>query len=225
MRYYGIFVTILHLPLISGTFFSVEKFTESFLSLPLEHTVWFESFKCNYSIYIFYIYLENILQTWCLIISCTNLVKVPFPVLEDFILVNYQTNLWLVGLAHFMCMPNNMFKRLTLSGFVIRLSAKMICCNCYSETVREYEGQFHHRLEQERSQWNQYRENVEREIAELRRRLSEGQEEENLENEMKKVSQDRAVSQPWQLGGLQLSEFSSQHSIKNGTISFNYAAW
>lgn len=69
----------------------------------------------------------------------------------------------------------------------------MICCNCYSETVREYEGQFHHSLEQERAQWNQYRENVEREIAELRRRLSEGQEEENLENEMKKVSQDRAT--------------------------------
>ncbi|KAM6466357.1 rab GTPase-binding effector protein 1 isoform 1-T1 [Liasis olivaceus] len=58
------------------------------------------------------------------------------------------------------------------------------------ETVHEYEGQFHHRLEQERSQWNQYRENVEREIAELRRRLSEGQEEENLENEMKKAQED-----------------------------------
>ncbi|KAK9412428.1 rab GTPase-binding effector protein 1 [Crotalus adamanteus] len=58
------------------------------------------------------------------------------------------------------------------------------------ETVGEYEGQFHHRLEQERSQWNQYRENVEREIAELRRRLSEGQEEENLENEMKKAQED-----------------------------------
>ncbi|XP_032071435.1 rab GTPase-binding effector protein 1 isoform X2 [Thamnophis elegans] len=58
------------------------------------------------------------------------------------------------------------------------------------ETVCEYEGQFHHRLEQERSQWNQYRENVEREIAELRRRLLEGQEEENLENEMKKAQED-----------------------------------
>ncbi|XP_063154094.1 rab GTPase-binding effector protein 1 isoform X2 [Candoia aspera] len=58
------------------------------------------------------------------------------------------------------------------------------------ETVREYEGQFHHRLEQERSQWTQYRENLEREIAELRRRLSEGQEEENLENEMKKAQED-----------------------------------
>ncbi|XP_072834417.2 rab GTPase-binding effector protein 1 [Pogona vitticeps] len=58
------------------------------------------------------------------------------------------------------------------------------------ETVRDYELQFHHRLEQERAQWNQYRENVEREILELRRRLSEGQEEENLENEMKKAQED-----------------------------------
>lgn len=58
------------------------------------------------------------------------------------------------------------------------------------ETVREYEVQFHHRIEQERAQWNQYRENLEREIAELRRRLSEGQEEENLENEMKKAQED-----------------------------------
>uniref|UniRef100_A0A8D0GU51 Rab GTPase-binding effector protein 1 n=1 Tax=Sphenodon punctatus TaxID=8508 RepID=A0A8D0GU51_SPHPU len=58
------------------------------------------------------------------------------------------------------------------------------------ETVREYELQFHHRLEQERAQWNQYRENTEREIADLRRRLSEGQEEENLENEMKRAQED-----------------------------------
>uniref|UniRef100_A0ACB8EDD1 Rab GTPase-binding effector protein 1 n=1 Tax=Sphaerodactylus townsendi TaxID=933632 RepID=A0ACB8EDD1_9SAUR len=58
------------------------------------------------------------------------------------------------------------------------------------DTVRDYERQFHHRLEKERAQWNQYRENVEREIAELRRRLSEGQEEENLENEMKKAQED-----------------------------------
>lgn len=55
------------------------------------------------------------------------------------------------------------------------------------DTVREYEVQFHQRLEQERAQWAQYREGVERELAELRRRLSEGQVEENLENEMKKV--------------------------------------
>ncbi|XP_044285732.1 rab GTPase-binding effector protein 1 isoform X3 [Varanus komodoensis] len=58
------------------------------------------------------------------------------------------------------------------------------------ETVRDCELQIHHRLEQERAQWNQYRENVEREIAELRRRLSEGQEEENLEDEMKKAQED-----------------------------------
>lgn len=55
------------------------------------------------------------------------------------------------------------------------------------ETVCEYEVQYRQRLEQERAQWNQYRESVEREIGELRRRLTEGQEEENLEDEMKKV--------------------------------------
>ncbi|XP_070249810.1 rab GTPase-binding effector protein 1 isoform X2 [Myotis yumanensis] len=58
------------------------------------------------------------------------------------------------------------------------------------ETVRDYEHQFHLRLEQERTQWTQYRESAEREIADLRRRLSEGQEEENLENEMKKAQED-----------------------------------
>ncbi|KAI4787135.1 hypothetical protein KUCAC02_036666, partial [Chaenocephalus aceratus] len=58
------------------------------------------------------------------------------------------------------------------------------------DTISEYEVQFHHRLEQERSQWNQYREAVERELGELRRRLSGGQEEENLEDEMKKAQED-----------------------------------
>uniref|UniRef100_A0A8C2W234 Rabaptin, RAB GTPase binding effector protein 1 n=1 Tax=Chinchilla lanigera TaxID=34839 RepID=A0A8C2W234_CHILA len=58
------------------------------------------------------------------------------------------------------------------------------------ETVRDYEHQFHLRLEQERTQWAQYRESAEREIADLRRMLSEGQEEENLENEMKKAQED-----------------------------------
>uniref|UniRef100_A0A8C6NLR9 Rab GTPase-binding effector protein 1 n=1 Tax=Nothobranchius furzeri TaxID=105023 RepID=A0A8C6NLR9_NOTFU len=58
------------------------------------------------------------------------------------------------------------------------------------DTVCEYEVQFHQRLEQERGQWNQYREAVEREMGELRRRLSEGQEEENLEDEMKKAQED-----------------------------------
>ncbi|KAM4620791.1 rab GTPase-binding effector protein 1 isoform 2-T2 [Polymixia lowei] len=58
------------------------------------------------------------------------------------------------------------------------------------DTVCEYEVQFHQRLEQERAQWNQYREAVERELGELRRRLTEGQEEENLEDEMKKAQED-----------------------------------
>ncbi|XP_076131434.1 rab GTPase-binding effector protein 1 isoform X1 [Alosa pseudoharengus] len=58
------------------------------------------------------------------------------------------------------------------------------------DTVRDYEMQFHQRLEQERAQWAQYRETTEREMAELRRRLSEGQEEENLENDMKKAQED-----------------------------------
>ncbi|KAM9348454.1 rab GTPase-binding effector protein 1 [Symphorus nematophorus] len=58
------------------------------------------------------------------------------------------------------------------------------------ETVCEYEVQFHQRLEQERAQWNQYREAVERELGDLRRRLTEGQEEENLEDEMKKAQED-----------------------------------
>ncbi|XP_063098232.1 rab GTPase-binding effector protein 1 isoform X2 [Cavia porcellus] len=58
------------------------------------------------------------------------------------------------------------------------------------ETVHDYEHQFHRRLEQERTQWAQYRESAEREIADLRRMLSEGQEEENLENEMKKAQED-----------------------------------
>uniref|UniRef100_A0A665U6S7 Rab GTPase-binding effector protein 1 n=1 Tax=Echeneis naucrates TaxID=173247 RepID=A0A665U6S7_ECHNA len=58
------------------------------------------------------------------------------------------------------------------------------------ETVCEYEVQFHQRLEQERAQWNQYREAMERELGDLRRRLTEGQEEENLEDEMKKAQED-----------------------------------
>lgn len=61
--------------------------------------------------------------------------------------------------------------------------------------------QFHQRLEQERGQWAQYREGVERELAELRRRLSEGQVEENLENEMKKVCENqRCFLKPSQSG-------------------------
>lgn len=65
----------------------------------------------------------------------------------------------------------------------------ILCSLCVTpkETVCEYEVQYRQRLEQERGQWNQYRESAEREIGELRRRLTEGQEEENLEDEMKKV--------------------------------------
>ncbi|XP_056601471.1 rab GTPase-binding effector protein 1 isoform X1 [Triplophysa dalaica] len=54
----------------------------------------------------------------------------------------------------------------------------------------DFKLQFQQKLEQERSQWAQYREAMEREVAELRRRLSQGQEEENLENEMKKAQED-----------------------------------
>ncbi|XP_071431436.1 rab GTPase-binding effector protein 1 [Pithys albifrons albifrons] len=88
------------------------------------------------------------------------------------------------------------------------------------ETVRDYELQYHHRLEQERAQWNQYRENVEREIAELRRRLSEGQEEENLENEMKKAQEDaeklRSVVMPMEkeIGALKEKLAEAEEKIK-----------
>lgn len=84
-------------------------------------------------------------------------------------------------------------------------SWKWICGQCTSavlnprlyspvipETVCEYEVQYHRRLDQERAQWNQYRESAEREMAELRRRLTEGQEEQNLEDEMKKVGRVRS---------------------------------
>lgn len=58
------------------------------------------------------------------------------------------------------------------------------------DAEREFKLQFQQKLEQERAQWAQYRDGMEREVAELRRRLSEGQEEENLENEMKKAQED-----------------------------------
>ncbi|XP_026109418.1 rab GTPase-binding effector protein 1-like isoform X1 [Carassius auratus] len=58
------------------------------------------------------------------------------------------------------------------------------------DAEREVKLRSQQKLEQERAQWAQYRDGVEREIAELRRRLSEGQEEENLENEMKKAQED-----------------------------------
>ncbi|XP_053563490.1 rab GTPase-binding effector protein 1 [Bombina bombina] len=88
------------------------------------------------------------------------------------------------------------------------------------ETVRDYEIQFHHRLEQERAQWGQYRESVEREIAELRRRLSEGQQEENLENDMKKAQEDaeklRSVVMPMEqeIGALKEKLTEAEERIK-----------
>ncbi|KAM8977123.1 rab GTPase-binding effector protein 1 [Pelodytes ibericus] len=88
------------------------------------------------------------------------------------------------------------------------------------ETVREYELQFHHRLEQERAQWGQYRESVEREIGELRRRLSEGQQEENLENDMKKAQEDaeklRSVVMPMEkeIGTLKEKLTEAEEKIK-----------
>uniref|UniRef100_A0A8C5PME8 Rabaptin, RAB GTPase binding effector protein 1 n=1 Tax=Leptobrachium leishanense TaxID=445787 RepID=A0A8C5PME8_9ANUR len=88
------------------------------------------------------------------------------------------------------------------------------------ETVREYELQFHHRLEQERAQWGQYRESVEREIAELRRRLCEGQQEENLENDMKKAQEDaeklRSVVMPMEkeIGTLKEKLTEAEEKIK-----------
>ncbi|XP_042561966.1 rab GTPase-binding effector protein 1 isoform X2 [Clupea harengus] len=88
------------------------------------------------------------------------------------------------------------------------------------DTVREYEVQFHQRLEQERAQWAQYRETAEREMAELRRRLSEGQEEENLENDMKKAQEDaeklRSVVMPMEheIAALKAKLTSSEDRVK-----------
>ncbi len=64
---------------------------------------------------------------------------------------------------------------------------KSLSWRACSDAEREFKLQFQQKLEQDRAQWAQYRDGMEREVAELRRRLSEGQEEENLENEMKKV--------------------------------------
>lgn len=88
------------------------------------------------------------------------------------------------------------------------------------DTVHEYELQFHRRLEQERAQWGQYRDSVEREIAELRRRLSEGQQEENLENDMKKAQEDaeklRSVVMPMEkeIGALKEKLAEAEEKIK-----------
>ncbi|XP_072909963.1 rab GTPase-binding effector protein 1 isoform X3 [Hemitrygon akajei] len=88
------------------------------------------------------------------------------------------------------------------------------------ETLRDYEIQFHHRLEQERSQWAQYKEAVERELTDLRRRLSEGQGENNLENEMKKAQEDaeklRSVVMPMEkeIGALKEKLATAEEKVK-----------
>ncbi|XP_063060093.1 rab GTPase-binding effector protein 1 [Engraulis encrasicolus] len=88
------------------------------------------------------------------------------------------------------------------------------------DTVREYEVGFHQRLEQERAQWAQYRETAEREMAELRRRLSEGLEEENLQNDMKKAQEDadklRSVVMPMEqeIAALKAKLASSEERVK-----------
>ncbi|NP_001116759.2 rab GTPase-binding effector protein 1 isoform 2 [Danio rerio] len=88
------------------------------------------------------------------------------------------------------------------------------------DAEREFKLQFQQKLEQERAQWTQYRDGVEREIAELRRRLSEGQEEENLENEMKKAQEDaeklRSVVMPMEseIAALKAKLSSSEDRVK-----------
>ncbi|XP_026068183.1 rab GTPase-binding effector protein 1-like isoform X4 [Carassius auratus] len=88
------------------------------------------------------------------------------------------------------------------------------------DAEREVKLQFQQKLEQERAQWAQYRDGMEREMAELRRRLSEGQEEENLENEMKKAQEDaeklRSVVMPMEseIAALKAKLSSSEDRVK-----------
>lgn len=88
------------------------------------------------------------------------------------------------------------------------------------DAEREFKLQFQQKLEQERAQWAQYRDGMEREVAELRRRLTEGQEEENLENEMKKAQEDaeklRSVVMPMEseIAALKAKLTSSEGRVK-----------
>uniref|UniRef100_A0A671QC75 Rab GTPase-binding effector protein 1-like n=1 Tax=Sinocyclocheilus anshuiensis TaxID=1608454 RepID=A0A671QC75_9TELE len=88
------------------------------------------------------------------------------------------------------------------------------------DAEREVKLQFQQKLEQERAHWTQYRDGMEREVAELRRRLSEGQEEENLENEMKKAQEDaeklRSVVMPMEseIAALKAKLSSSEDRVK-----------
>ncbi|XP_016148237.1 rab GTPase-binding effector protein 1-like [Sinocyclocheilus grahami] len=88
------------------------------------------------------------------------------------------------------------------------------------DAEREVKLQFQQKLEQERAHWTQYRDGMEREVAELRRRLSEGQEEENLENDMKKAQEDaeklRSVVMPMEseIAALKAKLSSSEDRVK-----------
>ncbi|XP_077595998.1 rab GTPase-binding effector protein 1 [Stigmatopora nigra] len=88
------------------------------------------------------------------------------------------------------------------------------------DTVREYEVQFLQRLDQERAQWSQYRDAKEREVGDLRRRLTDGQEEQNLENDMKKAQEDaeklRSVVMPMEqeIGTLKAKLSTAEDRIK-----------
>ncbi|XP_077402882.1 rab GTPase-binding effector protein 1 [Vanacampus margaritifer] len=88
------------------------------------------------------------------------------------------------------------------------------------ETVCEYEVQFHQQLEQERAQWGQYREAMERDLGDLRRRLTEGQEEQNLEDDMKKAQEDaeklRSVVMPMEqeIGTLKAKLAAAEDRVK-----------
>ncbi|KAG1957428.1 rab GTPase-binding effector protein 1 isoform X2 [Pimephales promelas] len=88
------------------------------------------------------------------------------------------------------------------------------------DAEREFKLQFQQKLEQERAHWTQYRDGMEREVADLRRRLTEGQEEENLENEMKKAQEDaeklRSVVMPMEseIAALKAKLSSSEDRVK-----------
>ncbi|KAK7173873.1 hypothetical protein R3I93_003639 [Phoxinus phoxinus] len=88
------------------------------------------------------------------------------------------------------------------------------------DAEREFKLKFQQKLEQDRAQWTQYRDGMEREVAELRRRLTAGQEEENLENDMKKAQEDaeklRSVVMPMEseIAALKAKLSSSEDRVK-----------
>ncbi|KAK7926021.1 hypothetical protein WMY93_008331 [Mugilogobius chulae] len=88
------------------------------------------------------------------------------------------------------------------------------------DTVREVEVSFHQRLEMEQRQFNQYRDVMEKEVAFYKARLMGGQEEENLEDEMKKAQEDaeklRSVVMPMEqeIAALKTKLASSDERVK-----------